>query len=287
MDVDDIRARNARSGEVVAVILDADALRRIDRAVASVAAATGPDVSAALAELVAARVAARDHEVMFRLEACGRDRFDALRSEHPPTEAQSDRFRAAQVAAGAIPAAIAPLAYNVDTFPPALLAECCVEPVISLDEAVAMWSDDPAWSRAELADLFAAALRVNRATRRHDLVARLAVDAQLRDELALCHQWMPHSEFLGWSEDDQDKALAWADFARAEERERCRSCGTRLSDWLDEHGRWLSEPLFEPVRDQCPGCERAHAKREEISDELRPYTSVVFKPYRPPDVDDE
>lgn len=59
---------------------------------------------------------------------------------------------------------------------------------------------------------------------------------------------IPLSQFLSWSEPDQDAALAW----QSHENRRCPGCGTHPDDWNEKkggtrwayHGEWFT----------CPGC---------------------------------
>lgn len=51
--------------------------------------------------------------------------------------------------------------------------------------------------------------------------------------------------------DDTDKAIAF----EVAQREACRSCGHRRSDFLDEHGVPLDPPLLMTEVQDCPGCE--------------------------------
>jgi hypothetical protein len=43
---------------------------------------------------------------------------------------------------------------------------------------------------------------------------------------------IPLSEFMGWSDRDQDEALAW----QAWESRRCPECGTHPEDWDERQG---------------------------------------------------
>lgn len=61
---------------------------------------------------------AHEDEVLFKFKALGRGPFARLMAEHPPTAEQ-------QAAAGSD----IHLPYNVDTYPPALYAASCIEPV--------------------------------------------------------------------------------------------------------------------------------------------------------------
>lgn len=65
---------------------------------------------------------------------------------------------------------------------------------------------------------------------------------------------IPHSQFLHWSDDDQDKALAWM-------RERgatCGNCGTRKDEWEQNRFAYVSETY------RCPGCELIEQERRNI-----------------------
>lgn len=76
-------------------------------------------------------------ELLF--EAISYKELDSLQAKHPPTQAQ--RIEGA--------------AYNRNTFPPALVAACSVEPKISEAEARDIWQSDD-WSSGELTTLFQA-----------------------------------------------------------------------------------------------------------------------------------
>lgn len=59
---------------------------------------------------------------------------------------------------------------------------------------------------------------------------------------------IPHSGFLAWSEDDQQKALWW----QAREAQRCTGCGTHPDDWNEDVGG--SRDAYVPEERTCPGC---------------------------------
>lgn len=90
---------------------------------------------------------------------------------------------------------------------------------------------------------------------------------------------IPHSRFLAWNPDDQDKALA---YQRAQ-NEVCTSCGTRREDWVDEHGYWLDPPKWEPVVHVCKGCAALDTERRGLSEAQRdnPAVRVVVAPFDP------
>ena len=67
---------------------------------------------------------------------------------------------------------------------------------------------------------------------------------------------IPHSTFLGWSDDDQDKALMYT----AEMATVCRGCGTRQADWDEDPNAYIGNWRI------CPGCERLEEEDANIPD---------------------
>ena len=84
------------------------------------------------------------NELTLKYRAIGMRAYDKLVSEHPP--------KASERAEGA--------SFNLDTFAPALIAACSVEPEITPSEARAIW-DSPDWSRGDVMVLFRNAVDVN------------------------------------------------------------------------------------------------------------------------------
>lgn len=65
---------------------------------------------------------------------------------------------------------------------------------------------------------------------------------------------LPHSQFLSWPEDDQDKALAWM----IDKQDTCRNCGSYPDEWVeqDENGRFFKvqpPPMYARTH-SCEGC---------------------------------
>jgi hypothetical protein len=58
--------------------------------------------------------------------------------------------------------------WNDETFPPALVAACCVEPAMDYKQAAEMWTS-PQWNAGELDDLFVTAWRTCRQRKAVDL----------------------------------------------------------------------------------------------------------------------
>jgi len=76
-------------------------------------------------------------EVELKFEAISYKELDALQAKHPPT--QDQRVNGAS--------------FNRNTFPPALIAACSVEPKITETDAREIWSSEE-WSTGELNTLF-------------------------------------------------------------------------------------------------------------------------------------
>jgi len=95
--------------------------------------------------------------VWMTFRGIGRARYDALQERHPPTAEQQLKTKQ-QLGTDD------KLAWNPDTFPPALIAACLVEPKLTEEEVQRLWISDE-WNQAELATLITTALEVN-STRR-------------------------------------------------------------------------------------------------------------------------
>lgn len=65
-------------------------------------------------------------------------------------------------------------------------------------------------------------------------------------ELAYCVPLgLPHSEFLSWEDEDQDKALAYL----RDKATVCGGCGTRPREWAGDRFAFVAQHSV------CPGCE--------------------------------
>lgn len=82
-------------------------------------------------------------EYVFVLRAIGSKAYDVLVGMHPPT---ADQKRDGGT-------------YNPDSFGPALISACAVQPALSPNEAKELWESDE-WSRGEVMELFVAAVEV-------------------------------------------------------------------------------------------------------------------------------
>ncbi len=108
---------------------------------------TADKAPAILEEIEALVEKSRETEVVFTFKSVGRFRYDELVMEHPPTkEAKKEGAE-----------------FNADTLPPALVAESCTDPEMSLEDAIEIFAS-PDWNGAELRRLFFGALEVNTET---------------------------------------------------------------------------------------------------------------------------
>lgn len=108
----------------------------------------------------AAEKAVNEQTDVYVFRACGRYRFNELIAEHPPTDDDIEEARKASADPNARPN------WSFDTFAPALIAECCIDPKLSMEEAKAICED---WNDAEVLDLFTTALGVNQTRRTGDV----------------------------------------------------------------------------------------------------------------------
>lgn len=170
---DHLLSRKRPVTKTVIITLDPDlaeehtAAKRHQEATAA-KAANRPDDTEAHTELWEAeqrladleqRLADEDAVAFFTFRSIGRAAYDALVDEHQPTAAQ----RAEAKARG-----MGTIAWNPDTFPPALVA-LCLESVrlpgsepekLSEAQVRALWESDD-WNQLELGELFTAAAEVN------------------------------------------------------------------------------------------------------------------------------
>lgn len=83
----------------------------------------------------------------FWFQDCGRKKYDDLVTEHPPTKEQRDEWKEGGGEGN--------LAYDPNTFVPALIALTAVDPVISLEEANEICDE---WSTGDVTTLFNSAI---------------------------------------------------------------------------------------------------------------------------------
>lgn len=84
-----------------------------------------------------------EDEVTFLFRSIGAREWELLVSKHKPTNAQR--------AEG--------MAFNTDTFPPALLSRVCVDPAMSEEDWLEIWTS-PDWNRGEISDFYQQAVNL-------------------------------------------------------------------------------------------------------------------------------
>lgn len=119
--------------------------------------APSDDTASRLAE---AKKAAEGQCVVVTLGRIGGHALEQIRDAHPPTVEQRAAARQAQLDAGRARHELVELVHNPDTYPPALIAACAVDPEMTYDEAVELWTA-PSTSQADRVRLFQAAEAVN------------------------------------------------------------------------------------------------------------------------------
>lgn len=114
------------------------------------------DSEAAL-EKVRARVEEAGAIAEIKVRGIGRQRYDKLQADHPPTEEQRKKHKRENPEQP-------PLTENPDTFPIALIAACAVEPTMTVEQVKELWDSDE-WNLAECMTLMMACIEVNQQRR--------------------------------------------------------------------------------------------------------------------------
>lgn len=167
LDFEELLAKKRPTVVECRIALDADlaeahATALTEHDVAERVATDNPDqrsaqdaLAAAQEALSAAEDAMEGTTAVFRFQGLGRAEWDALVEEHPATREQKEKARKESAS---------PPVWNDDTFGPALVAACSVDPVITYEQAAMLWKSDK-WNFAELKDLFGAAFSASRGRR--------------------------------------------------------------------------------------------------------------------------
>lgn len=167
LDIEALLQRKRRNTAECPIAIDPDAIEAHTRALADceaarAVAADNPERASArtaLAEaeerLEAAERAADEATIVFRFRGLSDEEWDLLIDEHQPTPDQVHRARKKGET---------PPDWNPDTFPAALVAACCTDPGLTLDQAQAMWKS-PDWNGAELSAIFNGAFTASRMRR--------------------------------------------------------------------------------------------------------------------------
>lgn len=140
-----IKAQHHNARRSVSIVLDSEAALEAQRL--AVELDSTPEKSkAALARRINA-LEEKAAPVTFVFEGVGRSRHQLLLAEHPPTAEQKD----------AAPEGMTPR-FNLDTFPPALMAASCIEPA-ELRGDVEEWTEiHDTWSDGQVASLWGTCL---------------------------------------------------------------------------------------------------------------------------------
>lgn len=159
--------RIALNDEVATAYHEAtEALGKAELALAAVEAqaerrngSAGPETEEAVAAARAERdefkaTAEKAHKALvaetveMRFRALGRKRYDELVRAHPPKDIAGED--------GKVKKSTDP--YEYETFAPALVAACCVEPEMTVEQATELFEE---WNAGEVMELWVAALSVN------------------------------------------------------------------------------------------------------------------------------
>lgn len=135
--------------------LSEEELRRVERR-----ANTRPEDAAAQDELAEAKKAhdkiteeLRDQSVQFKFKSLGRKKYEQLLMDHPISDEDIKRAERA----GQDPSS---LSWG-QSFAPALVAACLVEPELTFEQVNEIFEDSDEWNGAETLLLFSTALEVN------------------------------------------------------------------------------------------------------------------------------
>ena len=101
-------------------------------------------------EAVERRIEDSEAVVTVKVKSIGRQRFDVLQEQFPPSKETREKAKAEGGRAQ----------FDIERFAPALIAECAVEPELTLEEATELWNS-PAWNLAESMAIYHACLEVN------------------------------------------------------------------------------------------------------------------------------
>lgn len=180
--LDHLRSRKRPAYKRVAIPTDTDLVERFEKTKARVETLTlqskmvkvadkdanlSEELAEARQDLEDLRAELAPTVLWFEIRSLGPKRYDGLLSKHPPTPDQ--RQKAKKDGSG-------PLAWNEDTFIPALISATCFYEFEDEDgkqfeqltpEFVKEMEEGENWSRGDIMTLFTAAYEVNAATRRN------------------------------------------------------------------------------------------------------------------------
>jgi hypothetical protein len=162
---DHLRSKKKPITGKVEILLDSEVQNLLDAAQEKVDKATvlaadqSPEHLAALEEAKLeydeAKSEAEDSVVVFKFRSIGSRAYDDLISAHPITPDQTVKIKEAGGD---------PVAWNLDSFPPALVNSCMYEPTLTDDQFMEIWKSEE-WNGAELMSMFYKCLEINSVVR--------------------------------------------------------------------------------------------------------------------------
>lgn len=170
---DHLRSKKKPLVRTTYVVLDPDMVERFEEArtavdVAQIRSNSDPkdaqrklDLQAAKDAFEALRMELEETDAVVKVtfRGIGRKTYDDLIQDHPPTLEQLAKAKKD---------GHSDLAFNLDTFPPAIVAASMVEPTLTLEQVQEIWDSDE-WNQVELGELFNSAMQVNGTRRTVDL----------------------------------------------------------------------------------------------------------------------
>ena len=160
LSVSEILQQKKPVTEIVPIVLDGSLADKWLEAKQAVESASEVERQAAQAALDELRPAVESATTEIEISAIGRRAYEDLVDKHKPTSQQIAKARKEDPNAD--------IAWNEDTFPPALLAASAIDPLMTQDEASDLLESDK-FNAMEMATLIAAAIRVNQVNKVVDL----------------------------------------------------------------------------------------------------------------------
>lgn len=156
--------------------------------------------------------------------------------------------------------------WDQDTLPPALIAACTD---LSAEQAQDAWDE---WPATDAEALFTTCLQASMPRSWRWALDRFKADGRLALEVRVAAEMgIPHSVFIGWSDRDQDLALASAELTAA----RCPGCGAPEEAMTDPS-------KAEVVVKACWMCRAKAATQDSIPEGERGHTHVMVVPVSTP-----
>lgn len=109
--------------------------------------------------LANAEAAMENNSVEFVFQAIGREEFEELVAANPPTAQQKNKIRDEMKRQGMPRSQQIGPQWNIETFPPKLIAATCTSPEMTEAQSLELWASTQ-FNQAELEMLFSAALGV-------------------------------------------------------------------------------------------------------------------------------